>query len=414
MEKARWGRHFQRPLYTDFSFSSLSDTIIDLLTGEGAHPLDPSVVEGRYEMVTLFLIDGFGWEFFKRYQSRYPALQRFIDGGVVSCLSSEFPSTTAAHLTSLHAGQEVGETGIYEWFQYEPLVDRMVAPLLCSYAGAQEAGELIQEGYKAHALLPFETLYQKLKKRGVRSVVLQQEKIAHSPYSKAMLAGAEVIPFGSFAEALEKSAVLMQQACLEPTYLFVYFGEIDAVGHRQGIDSAAFDEAVDRCWTLVEEKLWNQLTPTPHKRALLFTADHGMVPVDPKQTLFLNVLDPELPRCIRKNRQGELLVPAGSCRDFFLHIEPTHLERSAQVLQEKLFGLAEVLPVSTLIAEGFFGSRPVSPRFLERVGNLVVLPYAGENVFWKFEGHRFQQHFHGAHGGLTPEEMTTILLFHEV
>ena len=37
-----------------------------------------------------------------------------------------------------------------------------------------------------------------------------------------------------------------------------------------------------------------------------------------------------------------------------------------------------------------------------------MLPYAGESVFW-YEAGRFEQRFRGAHGGLSPEEMETVL-----
>jgi hypothetical protein len=44
-----------------------------------------------------------------------------------------------------------------------------------------------------------------------------------------------------------------------------------------------------------------------------------------------------------------------------------------------------------------------------RVGNLVILPYAHETVWWYQKG-RFEQNFYGSHGGLSREEMETLLL----
>jgi hypothetical protein len=48
---------------------------------------------------------------------------------------------------------------------------------------------------------------------------------------------------------------------------------------------------------------------------------------------------------------------------------------------------------------------------MSRAGNLVILPYGGEAVWW-FERRRFEQRFWGHHGGLTPEEAQTIFLAH--
>jgi hypothetical protein len=61
--------------------------------------------------------------------------------------------------------------------------------------------------------------------------------------------------------------------------------------------------------------------------------------------------------------------------------------------------------VEELLRQGFFGPAP-SERLRKRLGNLVVLPYDGESVYWYEEG-RFDMHYLGHHGGLTPAEMDT-------
>ena len=71
-------------------------------------------------------------------------------------------------------------------------------------------------------------------------------------------------------------------------------------------------------------------------------------------------------------------------------------------LGERLDGIADVVPVDELVAEGIF-SAP-SARLRERLANVVVLPRYGEAVYWHEPG-RFVQHLHGQHGGLSPQEM---------
>jgi hypothetical protein len=69
------------------------------------------------------------------------------------------------------------------------------------------------------------------------------------------------------------------------------------------------------------------------------------------------------------------------------------------------------VPTARLIDEGFFGPLAMLPsrRFLERVGNLAILPFEGASVYW-FERGRFEQRFFGQHGGLTRDEMEIPLL----
>ena len=88
------------------------------------------------------------------------------------------------------------------------------------------------------------------------------------------------------------------------------------------------------------------------------------------------------------------------------------LDEAQAFLATRLEGKADVVKTETLITEGYFGPE-VSHRFRERVGNLVVLPYRYESVWW-YEKDKFEQKFYGHHGGLTPQEMETILYTLEV
>lgn len=416
LQKAQWTSNFKRPLYKNYAFSALPNTIMRLLSGRGEGTLAEDTVGKweKYDCAILFLIDGFGWKFFEKYRSKYPALSRFCHEGISSKISSEFPSTTAAHITTINTGMEVGQTGIYEWFYYEPLVDGMIAPLLFSYAGDKETSTLLKEGFSGQQIFPFETTYQKLAKKKVKSIVVQHESISFSTYSKALLAGAEVEPYTRFSDALENLAALCSRPMKEPTYILFYFGDIDAAGHRHGTDSPQFDEAVDFCFKSLENHFFQKIGQSKNKTAVMFTADHGMTNVDPKTTILLNKVCPELPKMMKKNKKGELLVPAGSCRDFFFHIEEDHIDSASKLLKAKLKGAADIVFTDELVSEGFFGAKPVSKRLKERLGNLVVLPYLNENVFWEFEDHRLKQHFYAAHGGLTSEEMESIFLFTKI
>ena len=92
----------------------------------------------------------------------------------------------------------------------------------------------------------------------------------------------------------------------------------------------------------------------------------------------------------------------GAPRDLFLYVKPEHQDEAHAMLSSGLTGRAEVVRTSEMIQAGFFGT--VSPRLLDRLGNLTVLPYRYESVFW-YEKGVFEQKYYGHHGGLTPEEM---------
>jgi len=107
-----------------------------------------------------------------------------------------------------------------------------------------------------------------------------------------------------------------------------------------------------------------------------------------------------------------LIVPAGSARDMFLHIKDEMLDEAQAFLAPRLAGKADVVKTQMLIDEGYFGEK-ISSEFLARVGNLVILPYEYESVWW-YEKDKFEMKFRGHHGGLTPQEMETILYSMEI
>ena len=93
----------------------------------------------------------------------------------------------------------------------------------------------------------------------------------------------------------------------------------------------------------------------------------------------------------------------------FLHVKEERIDEAVVLLQKHLADIAEVYYTEQLVAQHFFGSSEPSKEFLARVGNVVILPHQHETVWWYEEG-KFDMHFKGHHGGLTPEEMEIPLL----
>src|SRR5437879_7619419 len=100
--------------------------------------------------------------------------------GIISKMTSQFPSTTAAHVTCIHTGLEVGQSGVYEWHYYEPLVDNIISPLLFSYADDKVVRDTLKRAsVPATAFFPRQTFYQSLQDEGVNSHIFQYQ--AYTP-----------------------------------------------------------------------------------------------------------------------------------------------------------------------------------------------------------------------------------------
>jgi predicted AlkP superfamily pyrophosphatase or phosphodiesterase len=390
---------FIKPRYDEGGFVGIPNRIKD------------AFASGKYDAVVLFFVDAFGWRFFERFQDA-PFIKRFVKNGQIEKLISQFPSTTAAHLTAIHTGWNVGQSGVYEWIYYEPQVDALISPLLFSYAGSRYRNDLTSTGIHPPLFYPRGLFYPALSKMGVNSYIFGSRDYSPSTYSEVVMAGAEIYPFKSFSEALINTGLLLEEQT-QPAYVHLYFDGIDSLSHEYG-PTARQTEAEIETFLLMMEYYFERVFNGKKKVLFLMTADHGQSEVDPDTTIYLNI-EPRfagVERFLKTNRQGKVLVPAGSARDMFLYIKDDLLEEAQQFLAPRLEEKADVVQTEFLIEQGYFGDE-VSARLRERVGNLVILPYRNESVWW-YEKGKFEQRFYGHHGGLTPQEMETVLYSIEV
>jgi hypothetical protein len=275
---------------------------------------------------------------------------------------------------------------------YEPAFDRLITPLLFSFAGDGTRGSLLGQ-IDPDALFPTESIYARLAEAGVASSVVLPAAIAGSAPNLALLRGTEVLSFATVDGALAEASKALAAGT---GYAHVYLDDLDSLMHAVGPD----DPLAEAGARLVLDALAGATFPAG--TLVLVTADHGMSPVDPDRTVYVNELWPELAAHLETGADGKPLAPAGSCRDLFLHARPEAVETVCAELGARLDGVADVVPVDELVAEGIFAEP--SQRLRDRLANVVVLPHHGESVYWHEPG-RFVQQLHGQHGGLSPQEM---------
>jgi len=340
-----------------------------------------------HERVVLVYFDAFGWSLFERHGGH-----RFFAEAQVECWTSQFPSTTTVHTTTIHTGLPVGEHGLYEWHVYEPRLERLITPLWFCFAGESDRNTLHAAGLDPAELFPFPTLYERL---DVPAHIASPASITFSPPSRRLQTGGILHAFEHTAQGLELLAGAI--AAEERAYGTIYLPDLDWLMHQEGPGSPGVAPLIEETLTALHTAPW------PEGTLVLLTADHGMSAISPERTAYVNVLWPELPEHLVTGADGKPLAPAGSARDLFLHVLPDRLDETAARLGELLEGRADVEHVETLVAAGAFGPS-VSERLRTRLANLVVLPHPGEAAYW-FEPGRFEQRFRGQHGGLSPEEM---------
>src|SRR3954454_667410 len=163
--------------------------------------------------VAVVLLDAFGWRFVERH-AEHPLLRRVARDGLLAPMASQFPSTTTAHVTTMHTGLPVEAHGLYEWRVWEPAAGAVIVPLL--------VGD--DPGFDARAALLPEgpSFYQRLAARvGAASTVFSPARFSPSGFDRVAIRGARLVPYDDLS-------VIAPPASEDKSYIYIYWDMIDA------------------------------------------------------------------------------------------------------------------------------------------------------------------------------------------
>jgi predicted AlkP superfamily pyrophosphatase or phosphodiesterase len=341
--------------------------------------------KGKYRRFFAFFVDGIGYSMLKFLQQIYADELAWIEKGQLEAISSLYPSTTSVHVPAFLGGALPEQTGVVEWWYYEPLIETLLSPLkLKRRDGKEEGEELAQKIYQPLLSWP----------QGPKRVLWQESSYSYSPVTRHLAGGFELMGY----EVLEDLAQKIREKTQEEEVQFhvVYLPQADTMSHRMGPDHPRTLEVWRDIFNFIRALLLD------HEGAdTCFISDHGQSSVNPEQTIYLNHHMPGLKEAFLKDDKGKILTPAGSCRNMLLYLEKSKVAEWKPKLEAFLGSKAQIFTKETLINEGFFLSNP-SGRFYKTFPELVIMPRLGESVWWD-EGKPID--VRSQHGGASRQEM---------
>ncbi len=405
--KKRTEGEFVYPYYDKFCVSNIPSTILSFFNIKSPRPVLP--LEGHRDRlniddstnVLMFLIDGLSYNYWIQQTKEIEVCNLLSQKGIVTPLTSVFPSTTAAALTTINSGLTPQEHGLLEWIMYVQEIDMIIKTLRFTPIESNIPDSLLEREVDPKLLFRGRTLYQQLEPAGVNSVTVVPESIAYSTYSQLIHKGSLIIPYSDLSDLFKKIVKKLKQS--EDTYFYVYIDTLDYIGHKFGPHSNQYLKEFSTFSSLLIKGFINKVdTKIARKTILLLTSDHGQLPVSPTETLYLNNYS-KLTRNLQNfNRRG--VYPTGSPRDVFLHIEPDRLEEIHDYLVHKLGDQACILKVTDALEMNLFGGGQTHNSFHDRIGNLLILPRGNHTIWFEHvKGEKFS--LKGHHGGLHKEEM---------
>lgn len=400
---------FLYPSYKKYCFSNIPSTILKFFNVKTGRPPLPSEIFRNTvecedsEKIILLLLDGYGYHQWIKHHKTHEFFREISQKGSISPITTVFPSTTAATLTTINTGLTPQEHALPEWTIYFGEIDMIINTLPFTPLGEKGQDSLLEMGVNPEILYDGDTIYQTLKDASVKSFAFVKASYAHGCYSKIVHKGSTVIPFITYSDMFAKLRKLVKDE-KGPAYFYAYLDNLDAIGHLYGSHTLEYSAELSALSYALKTALLDKIDrKAAEKTLLLVTSDHGQVDISPEDTVYLNAFQ-RLTHAFKRTKQGKPILPTGSARDVFLHIKPAKLQETSNFLSRKLKGKAQVMRTNEATKIGLFGIGKPRKRFLERVGNLLILPYENHTVWFEhIKGKKV--YFRGYHGGLNEEEM---------
>jgi hypothetical protein len=325
----------------------------------------------------VLLVDGLGWNLLRRHAALAPYLSSLAARG--RSITAGVPSTTATSITSLGTGLPPGEHGVVGYTSRIPGTGRLLDALRWDAKVDPLAWQ------------PNPPVFERAAARGVPVTVVSRGRFERSGLTIAGQRGAAYV---GADYAGERIAATIAAAERTGSLTYLYDGDLDSTGHRNGCESPAWRlqlEQIDHFAETLRRRL-------PRGTALVVVADHGMVDVPVSRR---GGVDDEPARLRGGTGFG------GEARFRHLYCDDGVSDAVATRWRERLGSAAIVLTRDEAVGAGWFGTVSASVR--PRLGDVVVASI-GEIAVVSRTRFAHEAVLVGLHGSLTPDEMLVPLL----
>ena len=239
--------------------------------------LDNILNQKQYKNVIFLVLDGLGEQLLNQISPNGILSKNKLD-----CITSIYPSTTTAALTTYYSGCPPYETGWIAWSQYFKEYGRALD--MFSHKESYLSEPLKKPLINVYeTIMNYETIFEKIENASPNVKAYELEPEYAQRRAKRSIK----------SNNLDELIMNIQDLCTMPgrKFMFAYSDNPDAVLHKYGTDS----EEVKMFIKEAEEKIQKMVEGFDESTILIISADHGHKNIDKTYTL----LDyPEIQECL--------------------------------------------------------------------------------------------------------------------
>lgn len=375
------------PDYGGHNVVNLLSSVIQASGGESPHPECPLLsasMAAEYRHIMVVLLDGMGCEQIAAMLGKGLGYA-FWKQTQYNQLSTVFPATTAAVVTTFGTGATPQEHGVFGWYTY--LKDLgLVSTIL--RAQTRMGTPFLPHDYDLTEYMNFPDYYSAVTR--MRHLVSYR----HIPYSRYSKAGTNWDTRRSCKTLKGLSNHLVQIARTKKRSLtYAYWPEFDTLCHEWGCQHKEARTHFNQIDTMLGE-LVQRLKGTG--TLLLVTADHGLVDVPARQNIRLNRV-PGFSECLS-------VLPSGDARQLICLVRPRYEQQFLDIVNGTLAESCVCIDSEAMLRSGVYGAGNLHPAVKDRLGDYILLAKEKYSFTYAIPGlddHPKKAH----HGGMSSAEM---------
>ena len=374
-----------KPNYSSGSIVNLVSTILKYYGIKyNYEPIDIQDLQGHKQMVFI-VIDGMGFSFLEKH-----AKGSFLYSNYKKSLTSVFPSTTSAALTSLMTGTAPQQHGLTGWYMY--FKELATAGLSLPFTARFTNYSLSELQVNINDIYDFQTIFQKI--NNTMMLITPIETI-NSAFSKFCYGDK---PKKGYKDINQCFNLLKEELTKDTEMIYVYVPHFDEIAHMNGINS---QDARNVFFTI--DKVFNKIVDENKKSDILYivTADHGLIDTKPHEIINLNDYQ-EIKDCL-------ILPLCGDPRVAYCYVRANKLQKFRELVRKKLSPYCDMYSIEDMIDDNFFGLFDINPKLYSRIGDEILI-MKDHYVLTDHVYREQHKQLIGFHGGLSPDEMIVPLI----
>ena len=368
------------PNYNNGSVVNLMSSITQALDGTPMYaPLAalPPTDLSDSQNVVLLVVDGLGYEYLLN-QGRDSIFCEYLQDR----MTSVFPSTTAASITTFATGVAPQQHAITGWFVYLKEVGAVSAIL--PFKARYDSPPFSEAGINPQAIFTQTPLTTQIQ---ADSYSIKPKNLRKSDYTRTTAGIAKILPYENMDDFFRQIKKTIRRKSRRQKYIFAYWPDFDTLSHKYGNGSK---KVAKHFWTL-DKKLASFLKSIRNTdTTLIITADHGFIDANEASTIKMN----DHPRLMET-----LILPrCGEGRAAYCYVRPSRVAQFEEYVGEHFADKCEVFKSEELIAQNYFGLFEPNPKLFDRVGDYVLVMKENYVVQDSILGETRPVHI-GHHGG---------------